>query len=59
MGDSIENRPLGELLYLREQTLQKLRRSVDLKEVWSLYQDLKILNVRIERLENAAQGMSA
>ena len=57
MEVSYENRRLIELLYLRDRTLQRLRRSTDLQEVWHLYQDVKVLSKHIERLERRPENI--
>lgn len=57
MVGSYEERRLIELLYLRDRSLQRLRRSTDLREVWTLYQDIKLLSQHIERLERSNHAL--
>jgi len=46
-----ENHRLIQLLYLRDRTMRRIRRSTDLREVWNLYQEVKLLNLHIGLLE--------
>ena len=59
MGESYKNRRLVELLYLRDRSVQRLRRSTDLQEVWELYQDIKLLNRYIDAFDKAAESVPA
>lgn len=57
MVGSYEERRLIELLYLRDRSLQRLRRSTDLQEVWTLYQDIKLLSQYIERMDRSKRAL--
>ena len=59
MAQSYENRRLVELLYLRDRSMQRLRRSTDLQEVWELYQDIKLLNRYIASFDKSADLVPA
>jgi hypothetical protein len=51
MADVNDSHRLIQLLYLRDRTMRKMRRSTDLREVWNLYQEMKLLNLHIGLLE--------
>jgi hypothetical protein len=59
MENESGNHRLIQLLYLRDRTVRRLRRSTDLQEVWNLYQEMKVLNVHISLLESATASASA
>jgi hypothetical protein len=58
MEKANDHRRLIELLYMRDRTLRRLRRSTALHEVWDLYQELKVLNVHIRLLEREPSSIA-